>query len=141
MDLLIVLSTSAAFIFSVVSFGNLVAGHPISTGEFFETSTLLVTLIMVGRYVSALARQRAVKFISIRSLQAPTTTLVDEGGGETEIDVRLLQYGDVFKVVPDSRIPTDSTVIPGSSEVDESIITERRYRLRSVLSRQSLPDR
>lgn len=124
MDLLIVLSTSAAYIFSVVSFGYLLAGQPLSTGEFFETSTLLVTLIMVGRYLSALARQKAVESISIRSLQTSTATLVDQAGGETiEIDARLLQYGDVFQVVPDSKIPTDGTVISGSSEVDESMLT------------------
>lgn len=56
MDMLIVLSTSVAFVFSVVSFGYLAAGRPLSTGQFFETSTLPVTLIMVGRYVTALAR-------------------------------------------------------------------------------------
>lgn len=121
MDLLIVLSTSAAYIFSVVSFGYLAAGQPLSTGEFFETSTLLVTLIMVGRYVAALARQKAVESISIRSLQAPTAILV--GDEEREVDVRLLHYGDTFKVMPDSKIPTDGTVVSGSSEVDESMVT------------------
>ncbi|KAH7114790.1 p-type copper atpase, partial [Dactylonectria macrodidyma] len=124
MDLLIVLSTSAAYIFSVVSFGYFVAGKPLSTGQFFETSTLLVTLIMVGRWVAALARQRAVESISIRSLQASTAILVDkESGTEREIDARLLQYGDTFKVLPDTRIPTDGTVVTGSSEVDESMLT------------------
>lgn len=124
MDLLIVLSTSAAYIFSVVSFGYLVVGQPLATGEFFETSTLLVTLIMVGRYVTALARQKAVESISLRSLQTPTAILVDDSGAnEKEIDVRLLQYGDILKVLPDSKIPTDGTVIGGSSEVDESMIT------------------
>ncbi|KAJ9130600.1 Cu2+-exporting ATPase [Pleurostoma richardsiae] len=124
MDLLIVLSTSAAYIFSVVSFGYFIAGKPLSTGQFFQTSTLLVTLIMVGRWVAALARQRAVESISIRSLQAPTAILVDkESGTEREIDARLLQYGDTFKVLPDTRIPTDGTVVTGSSEVDESMLT------------------
>ncbi|KAJ6166911.1 p-type copper atpase [Penicillium chermesinum] len=124
MDLLIVLSTSAAYIFSVVSFGYLVAEQPLSTGQFFETSTLLVTLIMVGRWVAALARQRAVASISIRSLQASTAILVDkETGTEREIDARLFQYGDTFKVLPDTKIPTDGTVINGSSEVDESMLT------------------
>lgn len=122
MDFLIVLSTSAAYIFSVVSFGYLVSAQPLSTGEFFETSTLLVTLIMMGRWVGALARQKAVESISIRSLQTSYALLVNDDG-ETEIDTRLLQYGDVFKVVPDSRIPTDGTVVSGSSEVDESMIT------------------
>lgn len=124
MDLLIVLSTSAAYIFSVVSFGYLIAEQPLSTGQFFETSALLVTLIMVGRWVTALARQRAVESISIRSLQASTAILVDQRSGtEREIDTRLLQYGDTFKVLPDTRIPTDGTVINGSSEVDESMLT------------------
>ncbi|KAJ6790263.1 hypothetical protein PWT90_06579 [Aphanocladium album] len=125
MDLLIVLSTSAAYIFSVVSFGYLVTKQPLSSGEFFETSTLLVTLIMVGRYVAALARQRAVESISIRSLQARTALLVDlaQGSNAVEIDARLLQFGDCFKVLPDSRIPTDGTVLHGSSEVNESMLT------------------
>lgn len=124
MDLLIVLSTSAAYIFSVVSFGYLVAGQPLATGEFFETSTLLVALIMVGQYVAALARQKAVESVSLRSLQTPTAILVNESGvNEKEIDVRLMQYGDIFKVIPDSKIPTNGTVIGGSSEVDESMIT------------------
>ncbi|CAG8425578.1 unnamed protein product [Penicillium salamii] len=124
MDLLIVLSTSAAYIFSVVSFGYSIAEKPLSTGQFFETSTLLVTLIMVGRWVAALARQRAVESISIRSLQSSTAILLDGNtGAEREIDARLLQYGDTFKVLPDTRIPTDGTVIDGSSEVDESMLT------------------
>ncbi|KAL7909975.1 E1-E2 ATPase domain-containing protein [Trichoderma velutinum] len=122
MDLLIVLSTSAAYIFSVVSFGYLASGQPLSTGQFFETSTLLVTLIMVGRWVAAMARQKAVESISIRSLQN-TTALIVTGEGEMEIDARLLQYGDVFKAAPDSRIPTDGTVVSGNSEVDESMMT------------------
>ncbi|KAK4225073.1 E1-E2 ATPase-domain-containing protein [Podospora fimiseda] len=122
MDLLIVLSTSAAYIFSVISFGYLAAGTPLSTGSFFETSTLLVTLIMVGRFVAALARQKAVESISVRSLQANTAILTG-GKGDEEIDLRLLQFGDLFKVVPESKIPTDGTVVSGLSEADESMIT------------------
>jgi heavy metal translocating P-type ATPase len=123
MDLLIVLSTSAAYVFSVVSFGYLIAGTPLSTGEFFETSTLLVTLIMVGRWVASLARQKAAESISIRTLQAHTAVLVCHDKSEKEIDARLLQYGDSFKVAPDTRICTDGTVISGESEIDESMLT------------------
>lgn len=125
MDLLIVLSTSAAYVFSVVAFGYLVRDQPLATGEFFETSTLLVTLIMVGRFVAAAARQKAVESISIRSLQSSSATLISLGDGviEQNIDSRLLQYGDVFKVGPESCVPTDGTVITGASEVDESMLT------------------
>ncbi|KAH8726271.1 E1-E2 ATPase-domain-containing protein [Phaeosphaeriaceae sp. PMI808] len=123
MDLLIVLSTSTAYIFSVVSFGYLVANRPLSTGEFFETSTLLVTLIMLGRWVASLARQKAAESVSIRALQIQTAIVVDPDHTEREMDARLLQYGDIFKVAPDSRIPTDGVVISGASEVDESMLT------------------
>jgi len=124
MDLLIVLSTSTAYVFSLVSFGYQVVGRSLPTGEFFETSTLLVTLIMLGRWVSAFARQRAVESVSIRSLQVETAVLCDANGrGDEQIDSRLLQYGDFFKIMPDSRIPTDGKVVLGMTEVDESMVT------------------
>ena len=124
MDLLIVLSTTAAYVFSVVAYVYMILDRELETGQFFETSTLLVTLIMVGRWVAALARHKAVESISFRSLQSSSTIIVDSHGkNEREIDTRLLQHGDFFKVVPDSRIPTDGTVMSGTSEVDESMIT------------------
>ncbi|OQN95215.1 hypothetical protein B0A48_18779 [Cryoendolithus antarcticus] len=124
MDLLIVLSTTTAYVFSIVAFTYLVTGHPLETGEFFETSTLLVTLVMLGRLVSAFARQKAVESVSIRSLQVQTTTLCDaDGRNDEKIDARLLQYGDNFKVGPDSRIGTDGIIVTGTTEVDESMVT------------------
>lgn len=123
-DMLIVLSTSAAYIFSLVAFAFEMQGRPLETGEFFETSALIVTLIMLGRFISSWARQRAAESISVRTLQSTTAILVDRAtGAEAEIDARLLQYGDVFKVSPDSRIVTDGTVISGVSEADESMVT------------------
>ena len=124
MDLLIVLSTSAAYIFSVVAYTMLVVSHPLSTGEFFETSTLLVTLIMLGRFTTALARQKAIESISIRSLQISKALLVrDEDLSVEEIDVRLLQYGDIVRIMPEAKAVTDGTVISGVSEMDESSVT------------------
>ena len=124
MDLLVVLSTTTAYAYSVVAYAYLVAGRPLLTGEFFETSSLLVTLIMVGRSVSAFARQRAVESISIESLQTPTALLVGKESGQVqEIDVRLLQYHDIFRVLPDMPIVTDGVVTAGQSEVDESLVT------------------
>jgi len=134
MDLLIVLSTSTAYIFSLVSFAYQVVGRPLPTGEFFETSTLLVTLIMLGRWVSAFARQKAVESVSIRSLQAETAVLCDaHGHGDEQIDARLLQYGDMFKVTPDSRITTDGIVVLGTTEVDESMVTGESLPVEKLL--------
>jgi heavy metal translocating P-type ATPase len=124
MDMLVVLSTTTAYIYSVVAYSYLVAGNPLSTPEFFETSTLLMTLIMVGRVVSAYARQKAVESISIETLQVSNATLFDPATKEARnIDARLLQYGDIFKVHPEMSIVTDGVVIEGESEVDEAHIT------------------
>jgi len=124
MDLLIMLSTTTAYIFSVVAFAYLATGNPLPSGQFFETSTLLVTLIMLGRFINELARQKATETVSIRSLQpAKALLLSKDRRTTTEIDVRLLQYGDIFRVPPDSRIVTDGIVVHGGSEVDESMVT------------------
>ncbi|KAI9676319.1 MAG: hypothetical protein M1817_000476 [Caeruleum heppii] len=123
MDLLIVLSTSTAYVYSVVAYAYQMLGRPLATKDFFETSTLLVTLIMFGDLVSAYARQKAIESISVQSLQSSTAMLVRPDGPDQEIDARLLQHGDIFKVVPDCRIATDGTVLSGCSEVDESMVT------------------
>ncbi|KAF9870367.1 cation transport atpase [Colletotrichum karsti] len=127
MDMLVVISITAAYVYSVVAFGLRQAdkspeGQQGEFKEFFETSTLLVTLVLLGRFVAAFARIRAVAAVSLRSLQASTAVIV-EGGRDVEIDARLLQYGDKFKVLPHSTVPTDGLVISGSSEVDESMLT------------------
>ncbi|KAI0675981.1 heavy metal translocatin [Trametes maxima] len=122
-ELLIVLSTTTAYVYSVVAFAFEMLGRPLSTGQFFETSTLLVTLIMVGQVVSAVARQRAIEAISIRSLQEHTARIILPDGTEQAIDARLLHYDDQFKVLPDSAIITDGVVVSGASSVDESMMT------------------
>lgn len=122
-DLLIVLSTTAAYVYSVVAFAFSIRGHPLESGEFFETSTLLVTLIILGQLVSACARQRAITMISIRALQQETATLVHANGLEEVINARLLHYNDHIKIAPDEAVITDGVVRDGQSEVDESMMT------------------
>lgn len=126
LDMLVVVAITAAFVYSVVAFGYLISGTPLETGAFFETSSLLISLIMLGRLVASYARIRAVAAVSVRSLQVSNAILV-ENEVDIEIDSRLLQFGDVFKVTPHSRIPTDGTVVSGVSEVDESMITGESF--------------
>ena len=122
MDLLIVVSTTTAYVYSVVAFFYQINGQPLSTGGFFETSTLLVTLIMCGRLASAYARREAANSISVQALQ-PSTALLSDDGNERLIDIREFQYGDLFKVLPDSIIPTDGIIVSGETEIDESMVT------------------
>ena len=123
MDLLIVISTSTAYIFSIVAYACMVRGQPLEVESFFETSTLLITLIMCGRVATTYARDKAIASVGVDSLQAATATVVDGADQEEMIDCRLLQYGDIFKVYPDTIVPTDGTVFFGSTEIDESMVT------------------
>ncbi|GAO13606.1 hypothetical protein UVI_02015240 [Ustilaginoidea virens] len=122
MDMLVVISITAAYVYSVVAFGFRMAGKPLEGSELFETSTLLITLVLLGRLVAAFARTRAVEAVSLRSLQS-TSAVIIEDGLDKEIDARLLQYGDELKIAPHSTVATDATVVSGSSEVDESMLT------------------
>lgn len=123
LDLLIVISISAAYGYSIVAFALLVSGAADDVKTLFETSTLLISLVLVGRLVAAYARKRAVAAVSMRSLQ-PTSAILDVSEGEdTEVDARLLEYGDRIVVRPHTYIVTDGVVSGGQSEVDESIIT------------------
>jgi len=128
MDFLIALSSTIAYTFSVVSYAFQLKGSPLETGSFFETSTLLVTLILLGRVINEYARYRAARSVSFRSLQAEETLLVlpskNPADPETlKLDARLLQYGDSFKVPPHARVVTDGKITYGASEIDESMIT------------------
>ena len=123
MDLLVVLSSSIAYIFSAVAFLMQVAGKPFSE-PFFETPTLLITLIIFGRLISAYARRRATSSLDdIRALQAETVDLVDSDGSIVTISAELVHKDDVLRVLPDTLIPTDGIVLRGTSQVNESSIT------------------
>ncbi|CZS83061.1 unnamed protein product [Fusarium graminearum] len=122
MDMLVVISITAAYVYSVVAFSFEMAGSPLDEGQFFETSTMLITLILLGRLLAAFARVQAVSAVSLRSKQNNIAVLV-ERESDREIDARLLQYGDVFKVLPHCRVPTDGNVMSGKTEVDESMLT------------------
>lgn len=133
LDLLVVISISAAYGYSVVAVVFTLINKPLETTEFFETSTLLVTLILLGRLVAAYARMRAVKSVSMRALQPDTAIVQDVANSATkEVDIRLLQYEDEFIVNPHGRIPTDGVVIHGETEVDESMITGESMPIRKT---------
>lgn len=123
MDMLVVISITAAYFYSIIAFALTEAGYDLEQGPFFETSSLLVTLVLFGRLMAAWARMRAVSAVSLRSLQAETALLLGANDETEKIDARLLQFGDEIKVLPHSRIVTDGVVVLGESAVDESMVT------------------
>lgn len=123
MDMLVVISVTAAYGYSVVAFGMTLAGYVLEEEAFFETSTLLITLVLFGRLLALLARVRAVAAVSLRSLQAEKAMLVESTGQSTATDARLLEFGDTVLIPPHSQIVTDGQITKGSSSIDESMVT------------------
>ncbi|KAK3843808.1 MAG: E1-E2 ATPase-domain-containing protein [Linnemannia gamsii] len=129
MDSLVVLSTSCAYFYSTIATIVAISSPSYQAPEvLFETSAILMTLIILGRFLQALARGRAVDALSkLKELQSPTANLVvqDSNGDETieKIESGYLQRWDVIKVLPSERIPADGMVLRGTADVDESNMT------------------
>jgi P-type Cu+ transporter len=123
MNSLVALGTGAAWIYSAVAtFAPAVL--PASTvNVYFEAAAVIVTLILLGRYLEERAKGRTSEAIKrLMGLQAKTARILRDG---REIDVALeeVRAGDVVLVRPGEKIPVDGEVIEGASYVDESMIT------------------
>jgi len=124
MDLLIALGTSAAYFFSVFSMIYPLF-EPHFEGEiFFETAALLITFVVLGKYLEAMAKGKTSNAIKrLMGLQAKTATILDEENNEREISIELVEKEDLLLVRPGEKIPTDGVVEYGFSTVDESMLT------------------
>jgi Cu+-exporting ATPase len=124
MDLLIAIGTSAAYFFSVFSMIYPLV-EPQFEGEiFFETSALLITFVVLGKYLEAMAKGKTSNAIKrLMGLQAKTATILDKEGNEQEIAIELVEKDDVLLIRPGEKIPSDGVVEYGSSTVDESMLT------------------
>ena len=123
MDMLVVISITAAYGYSVIAFALTRRRYVLEQGAFFETSSLLVTLILLGKLVSLIARLKASTAVSMNSLQPKIALLVNRSEEISELDARLLEYGDSVNVPPHTSIVTDGEIIDGSSAIDESMVT------------------
>ncbi|CAM6114505.1 unnamed protein product [Calypogeia fissa] len=128
MDVLVVLASTAAYVYSVSSviYGAIVGFWPLS---YFETSAMLITFVLFGKYLEAKAKGKTSEAIGKLLELAPTTAIllnVDAEGqplSEREINVQLIQRGDILKVQPGSKVPADGLVVWGSSHINESMLT------------------
>lgn len=123
MDVLVAFSSTVAYVFSLVAYITQVAGHEFST-PFFETPTLLLTLITLGNLISAYSRQRATSVLDgLGSLQPDFVQMVSADGTIVVTHVDLVQPHDVLRVSSNTLIPTDGIVLRGLTQVDESALT------------------
>lgn len=123
MDVLVALGTSAAYFYSVyLSFESLGHfGHPV--GLYFETSAILITLIILGKLFETKAKGKSSEAIKkLMGLQAKTAVVIRDGE-QMEIPLEEVLTGEVLLVKPGEKIPVDGEIIEGQSAVDESMLT------------------
>ncbi|TCS83512.1 Cu+-exporting ATPase [Tepidibacillus fermentans] len=117
MDVLVALGTSAAYFYSI--YGMIVGTHQL----YFETSAILITLVLFGKYLEALAKGRTSDAIKkLIDLQAKTA-MVQRDGEFIEVPIKEVVKGDIVMVRPGEKIPVDGEIIDGFSSVDESMLT------------------
>jgi P-type Cu+ transporter len=122
MDTLIAMGSTTAYLYSVVVVflpDLLLYQHH----TYFDTSAMIISLILFGKYLEAKAKGRTSQAIrKLIGLQARKARVLREGQ-EVDVPVELLKVDDVFVVRPGEKIATDGQVVDGSSAVDESMIT------------------
>lgn len=123
MDVLVALGTSAAYFYSLYLTLESVGGHMHQVDMYYETSSVLITLILMGKLFEALAKGRSSEAIkTLMGLQAKTALVIREGQ-ELQVRVEDVIAGDIVVVKPGEKIPVDGEVVEGSSSVDESMLT------------------
>ena len=120
MDVLVALGTSAAYFYSLGAYFGLFGPH---RDVFFETSTMLIAFIRLGKYLEARARGKAGEALKkLLHLQADKARLITENG-ELEVPASAVRVGDVVLVRAGDVIPVDGEVIEGGGAVNESMVT------------------
>ena len=121
MDTLIAIGTSAAWAYStvVILFPSIFP----TGGIYFDTSTIIISLILTGTYMQRLAESRASTAVSALIALQPKIVHRIEGDKVADTAIEQVKEGDILLVKPGEKIPTDSIVLEGESSVDESMIT------------------
>ena len=117
MDVLVALGTSVAYLYSAVL---TLTGRP---DVYFDSSATVVTLIFMGKLLEARAKARSSSAIeSLAKLGAKVAHVLREGA-ETDVPVEELRVGDVVRVRPGEKVPSDGVIVEGTTTIDESFLT------------------
>ncbi|MCM3246778.1 heavy metal translocating P-type ATPase [Cytobacillus oceanisediminis] len=123
MDVLVALGTSAAFFYSLYQSILSIGSNAHMVELYYETSAILITLIILGKLFEARAKGRSSEAIKkLMGLQAKTATVLREGE-EIEISLEEVIAGEIIYVKPGEKVPVDGEIIEGQSALDESMLT------------------
>jgi Cu+-exporting ATPase len=118
MDVLVALGTSVAYLFSAAVLVFRLEQH-----VYFEAAAIVVTLVLLGKYLEARAKAKAAQSLEALIRLQPRTAFIERNGSLVEVDVASLQPGDEFVVRPGDAIAVDGRVLAGDSAVNESMLT------------------
>ncbi|HMA38265.1 MAG TPA: copper-translocating P-type ATPase, partial [Chloroflexia bacterium] len=125
MNTLIAVGTSAAYFYSVfvTFFPDALRMAGVVPEAYYDTSTLVIGLILMGRYFEARAKGRTGDAIRKLMGLAPRSARVIRGAAELDLPLAQVQVGDILRVRPGEKVPVDGVVVAGRSSVDESMLT------------------
>lgn len=123
MDSLVAVGTGSAFIYSLVMTFGIPADHMKAHQLYYESAAVVVTLVMLGKFMESRSKGKTSQAIRKLMELAPDTALLYENGVEREVETGLVKKGQHILVKPGSRIPLDGVLVQGSSSVDESMLT------------------
>ena len=124
MDSLIAVGTSAAFLYSLYSVSQVFLGHhPFVHRLYFESVAVIITLILLGKYMESSAKGRTSQAIQSLLELVPSQATVIRYGEAVIIDTEDIRVGDIIRIKPGERMPVDGLVTEGQTFVDESMMT------------------
>ena len=130
MDTLVALGTSCAYFYSVYAIFSNIWAESLIRPQFFETSIFLIFFILLGKYLEIVAKGKTSSAIkSMQKILPSKVSLVTinpqnlEILSESNIELNLVQVGDIIRLRPGDRVPCDGIVLSGDSHVDESMLT------------------
>ncbi|MGI6188392.1 MAG: heavy metal translocating P-type ATPase [Caldicoprobacteraceae bacterium] len=124
MDSLIAIGTGAAFLYGIYAIYRIIGGDTeYAMDLYFETAGVIISLILLGRYLEAVSKGKTSETIKKLMGLSPKTAVVIHDDKEIVIPVEEVEVGDIVLVRPGERIPVDGEVIEGRTSVDESMLT------------------
>src|SRR5882672_7238474 len=123
MSTLVSLGTNAAYLFSVAVTLWPHVFHAAGAMTYYETAAVVITLVVLGRWLEQRARGRTSEAIRRLVSLAPRTARVLRASAEADVPTAEVVVGDLIRVRPGERVPVDGTVVDGASTVDESMLT------------------
>ncbi len=123
MDSLVAIGTGSAFLYSLVMTISIPGNENAVHNLYYESAAIVVTLVMVGKYMEGRSKGKTSEAIRKLMELAPDTAVVIRDGEQKEVAVESVALGELILIKPGSRIPLDGIVVEGSTSVDESMLT------------------